>query len=185
MMYEHISILKEDLSKNEIEKEIKKYKKYFQENNISVESFENIGIKKLVYEIKNYKTGNYLFYKIWTEKDKIIELEKFERANENVIKFITVSSKEKPIESLGIIEKINKSDESFLFKGIADYIVAQLENENEDGRNIKFDIKDVKKITENVLNDESFFNILVNTISSSIDERFPKQENEEESEEEI
>ena len=134
MMYEHISILKGDLSK----KEIKKYKKYFQENNISVESFENIGIKKLVYEIKNYKTGNYLFYKIWTKKDKIIELEKFERANEN-----------------------------------------------EDGRNIKFDIKDVKKITENVLNDESFFNILVNTISSSIDERFPKQENEEESEEEI
>ena len=72
-----------------------------------------------------------------------------------------------------------------MFKGIADYVVAHLENLNEDGRNIDFNINDVKEITEDILNDDYFYNSFINTISDTIDEKFPKQENERESEEEI
>lgn len=185
MMYEHISILKGDLNKEEIEKEINNYKKYFQEHNISVEKFENKGLQEMVYETKNYKHGIYLLYEIWTEEDKISDLRKFARENKNVLKFITVSSKAKRMENSDIIEKINRTEESFLFKGIADYVVAQLENLNEDGRNIDFNINDVIEITENILNDDYFYNNFINTISDSIDEKFPKKENQMESEEEM
>lgn len=185
MMYEHIAILKGDLNKEEIEEEIKKYNKYFQEHKISVENFENKGLQDLVYETRNYKEGIYLFYKIWTEEDKIHNLESFARANDNVLKFLSVSLKEKRIEESDIIEKINVSNESFLFKGVADYVVTHLENLNEDGRNIDFNIDDVQEITENVLNDDYFYNNFINTISDYIDEKFPEQEHKKESEEEM
>lgn len=185
MMFEHISILKGNLNKREIEDEIRKYKEYFKNNNISLESFENKGLQEIAYKVGDNDKGIFLFYEIWSEESKISDLEGFAREDKNVLKFMTVSSKSKRVEKSEIIDKISSSNESFLFKGIADYVVAHLENLNEDGRNIDFNINDVKEITEDILNDDYFYNSFINTISDTIDEKFPKQENERESEEEI
>lgn len=91
MTFENISILKGDLSKEQIDEEIKKFKAFFEENNIKTKVFENIGLRNLAYEIKNNTKGNYLRYEFSTDKNKIPDFEKFLRENDNVIKFMTIS----------------------------------------------------------------------------------------------
>lgn len=90
MKYEHISILKGSLTKEEVEQEIRNYKSFFEKHNIKANVEENLGLKKLAYEIKKNKQGYYLRYEIELEDTKIPELEKYARENDNIIKFITV-----------------------------------------------------------------------------------------------
>ena len=42
MTFENVSILKSDLNKEQIDEEIKKFKAFFEENNIKVKVFENM-----------------------------------------------------------------------------------------------------------------------------------------------
>lgn len=90
MKYEHISILKGTLTEDEVKKEVENFKTFFEKYNITIDVEENLGLKKLAYEIRKNKQGHYLRYEIEAENEKIIKLEKFARENENVIKFITV-----------------------------------------------------------------------------------------------
>ena len=62
MKFEHISILKGKLSEEEKNKQIEKFKKYFADNNITMCEFEDLGLKKLAYDIKNNKEGFYIKY---------------------------------------------------------------------------------------------------------------------------
>lgn len=88
--YEHISILPGNLTKEEVKKEIEKYENFMKKNDIKINSFEDLGLRKLAYEIRENKTGNYLLFKITCQPEKIAELEQFTRNNENTIKFIDV-----------------------------------------------------------------------------------------------
>lgn len=87
-IYEHESIIITKPNSN-IESIIGAYKSYFESiaNNVEI---ENMGIKKLAYEIKGLSEGNYVIFRYEAEKDKIGELEKNFRLDDNVIKFITV-----------------------------------------------------------------------------------------------
>lgn len=90
MEYEHISILKGSITDEEVNKELENFNTFFEKNNITIIENENLGLRKLAYEIKKNKQGYYLRYKIKAEDSKISELENYVRRNENVIKFITV-----------------------------------------------------------------------------------------------
>lgn len=87
-IYEHESIIiaKPD---SDIEKIINEYKDYFERigNNVEI---ENIGVKKLAYEIKGLSEGNYVIFRYEAEKDKIGDTEKKFRLDDNIIKFLTV-----------------------------------------------------------------------------------------------
>lgn len=55
---------------------------------------EDLGTKKLAYEVKNNKEGHYIIYRfellIYTESDAIKEIERFCRIRDEVLKFIIV-----------------------------------------------------------------------------------------------
>lgn len=87
-IYGHESII---ITKPEINVEdtIKDYKNYFESfaNNVEV---EDLGIRKLAYDIKGLKEGNYIDFRYETDKDKIADIERKFRLDDNIIKFITV-----------------------------------------------------------------------------------------------
>ena len=58
--------------------------------NGKVESVENIGKKKLAYEIKKNKEATYFVFKFEAEPSFIAELERIYRITDEVIKFIVV-----------------------------------------------------------------------------------------------
>lgn len=94
MKFENISILKGDLTKEEKEMAIKKFEKFFQDENMKINSIEDLGLKKLAYSIGNYNEGNYVLCKFSSESEKIGNLERFLRQNDDVIKFITLKTEQ-------------------------------------------------------------------------------------------
>ena len=58
--------------------------------NGKVESVENMGKKKLAYEIKKFKEGIYLLFNFEAKPDSIKELERVYRITDEIMKFIVV-----------------------------------------------------------------------------------------------
>ena len=58
--------------------------------NGKVESVENMGQKKLAYEIKKFKEATYMEFDFEAEPQTIAELERNYRITDDILKFITV-----------------------------------------------------------------------------------------------
>lgn len=87
--YESIIIVNPKLNEkqqNEIEN---KYKKIINKNG-NVISIENIGKKRLAYEVKKNKEEIYIEINFTSEASFIAELERQYKIDENVIKFIVI-----------------------------------------------------------------------------------------------
>ena len=91
--YENVIIIKTDLSKEETSKVILKI-----ENNIrnfaEITKQDDLGIKKLAYEIRKNNEGHYLVYQFQVEEKMrefaIREIERFYRITDEVIKFLII-----------------------------------------------------------------------------------------------
>ena len=60
-----------------------------------VDSFEDMGNKKLAYEIQKNKTGHYIKIEFYAKDYEIIkELERYFRINDDILKYITIKIKE-------------------------------------------------------------------------------------------
>ena len=60
-----------------------------------VETVENMGKRKLAYDIKKFKEATYVLFNFEAEPELITELERVYRITDDVIKFITVRKEEK------------------------------------------------------------------------------------------
>ena len=58
--------------------------------NGKVESVENMGKKRLAYEIKKFKEGTYMLFNFEAKTDSIDELERVYRITDDIIKFIVI-----------------------------------------------------------------------------------------------
>ena len=91
--YENVIIIKTDLSKEETSKVILKI-----ENNIrnfaEITKTDDLGIKKLAYEIRKNNEGHYLVYQFQVEEKMrefaIREIERFYKITDEVIKFLII-----------------------------------------------------------------------------------------------
>jgi small subunit ribosomal protein S6 len=88
--YENLVVIKATLTNEEIESQVESLKQTIVDNGGEIVVVNNMGIKKLAYEVQKQKRGYYtnIFYKI--APNAIKEIERLERLNEDVIKFITV-----------------------------------------------------------------------------------------------
>lgn len=87
--YESVLILKgtytEDEYKKALNEIIEKIKKL-----IEIEKVDEIGLKKLAYEVQNNKTGYYVVIYYKAINQAVLEMERLYRINEDIIKFLTV-----------------------------------------------------------------------------------------------
>lgn len=87
--YESVIILQGDLTDEKVNEVINKFENYINENG-NLEKTENIGKKKLAYEIKKNKEGHYVIFYFEAEFGFIAELERIYRITDEIIKFIVV-----------------------------------------------------------------------------------------------
>jgi len=92
-LYEHTIILRQDLSEKEVENTKQKYTKLIEKNNGKIVKIENWGIMNLSYIIKKNKKGNYIHFKIKGDSDLIKVLEKNERIDKNLLRYVTIRVK--------------------------------------------------------------------------------------------
>ena len=86
--YETIFIMKNDITTEQQKEVIKKIKGYLNKH-ATIIHVEDLGLKKLAYELRKCKTG-YLESDFKGESSIIAELERRYRINDNILKFITI-----------------------------------------------------------------------------------------------
>ena len=106
-LYEHTIIARQDVSPSQLKQITEKYSKIVQKNQGNVVKFEEWGLMSLSYLIKKNKKGNYLHFKIEANGKIIDELEKTEKIDKNLLRFLTVKVKKFDLET----EYFNKSDD--------------------------------------------------------------------------
>ena len=91
--YEHTLIARQDTSPSQIKSIQEKYTKIIEDNDGDIIKFESWGLMQLSYLIKKNKKGNYLHFKIKGNGKTIKELEKNEKIDKNLLRFMTVKMK--------------------------------------------------------------------------------------------
>lgn len=87
--YETIFLMKDDITEEQRNNVIENIKQYLTEN-ASITDEENIGKRKLAYEVRKYQYAYYYVIQFTGKTDIITELERKYRLNDDILKFITV-----------------------------------------------------------------------------------------------
>ena len=97
--YEHTLIARQDISPSQIKQIEDKYRKIIEGNDGSIKKFESWGLIHLSYLIKKNKKGNYLHFKIEGKGNTIRALEKIEKLDKNLLRYLTVKVKKLDLET--------------------------------------------------------------------------------------
>ena len=92
-LYEHTIIARQDTSPTQIKQLQEKYSKIVEKNEGDIVKLENWGLMNLSYLIKKNKKGNYIHFKLKGSGKTISELEKNEKLDKSLLKYLTVKVK--------------------------------------------------------------------------------------------
>ena len=106
-LYEHTIIARQDISPSQLKQIEEKYSKILEKNNGDLVKLENWGLMNLSYLIKKNKKGNYIHFKIKGNGQLISELEKNEKIDKNLLRYLTVKVKKFDLET----DYFKKNDE--------------------------------------------------------------------------
>ena len=92
-LYEHTIVAKQDVSASQIKQLTEKYTKIVTNNEGEILQTQNWGLLNLSYIIKKNKKGNYIHFKFKGPTKIIIDLEKNESMDKNLLRYLTVKVK--------------------------------------------------------------------------------------------
>ena len=87
--YESIIIVNPNVDEEGLKSLEERFTGLINENG-KVESVENMGKRKLAYDIKKFKEATYMLFNFEAKPELIAELERVYRITDDIIKFITV-----------------------------------------------------------------------------------------------
>ena len=91
--YEHTIIARQDTTQSQLKQIEEKYSNLVTKNEGKIVKTENWGLLNLSYLIKRNKKGNYIHFKIEGKGNTISELEKNEKLDKNLLRYLTVKVK--------------------------------------------------------------------------------------------
>jgi len=106
-LYEHTIVARQDTSPSQLKQLEEKYSKIVENNEGNIVKLENWGLMNLSYLIKKNKKGNYIHFKIEANGKVLSELDKIEKIDKNLLRYLTVKVKKFDLET----EYFKKSDE--------------------------------------------------------------------------
>ena len=98
-LYEHTIIARQDVSPTQLKQIEEKYSKIVEKLEGSIVKLENWGLMNLSYLIKKNKKGNYIHFKLEANGKIISELEKNEKIDKNLLRYLTVKVKKFDLEA--------------------------------------------------------------------------------------
>ena len=87
--YESVILIKSDLTEEQRNETINKICDFINENG-KVQKVDEIGLRKMAYEINNYKESYYVVIYFEMDYSNIAELERLYRITDEVLKYLTV-----------------------------------------------------------------------------------------------
>ena len=98
-LYEHTIIARQDVSPSQLKQITDKYLNIVEKNKGEVIQTQNWGLINLAYIINKNKKGNYIHFKIKGPSSLILDLEKNERMDKNLLRYLTVKVKNFDLET--------------------------------------------------------------------------------------
>ncbi|PYZ96241.1 30S ribosomal protein S6 [Alteribacter lacisalsi] len=92
--YEIMYIVRPNLEEAQTKEIVERYNKVLTDNGAEVEKVEEVGKKRLAYEIDDYKEGYYVILKVKSNPEAISEFDRLVKINENVMRNIAVRDDE-------------------------------------------------------------------------------------------
>ena len=108
--YEHTIIAKQDTSVSQIKQIKDKYSEIILKNKGNIVQTQDWGLMNLSYLIKKNKKGNYIHFKIEGNGSLIKELEKSERLDKNLLRFLTVRVKKFDLKTNYFLKEENLNE---------------------------------------------------------------------------
>ena len=97
--YEHTIIARQDTSASQIKQIKEKYSNLIAKNKGDIIQTQDWGLMNLSYLIKKNKKGNYIHFKITGDGKLVKELEKNEKLDKNLLRFLTIKVKKFDLET--------------------------------------------------------------------------------------
>ena len=110
--YEHTIIARQDTSQSQLKQIEEKYSNLVTKNEGKIVKTENWGLLNLSYLIRRNKKGNYIHFKIEGNGDLILELEKNEKIDKNLLRFVTIRVKKFDLNTEYFNKDKNKQEKS-------------------------------------------------------------------------
>ena len=110
-LYEHTIIARQDTSPSQLKQLQEKYSKIVEKNEGDIVKLENWGLMNLTYLIKKNKKGNYLHFKIKANGKTISELEKNEKIDKNLLRYLTIKVKKFDLDTDYFKKRSENNDE--------------------------------------------------------------------------
>ena len=110
-LYEHTIITRPDISPTQIKQLQDKYVKLVEKFDGNIEKIENWGLLNLSYIIKKNKKGNYIHFKLKGSGKTISELEKNEKLDKSLLRYLTVKVKKFDLKTNYFEKKSNEIKE--------------------------------------------------------------------------
>ena len=98
-LYEHTIIARQDTSPSQLKQITEKYLNIVEKNKGEVVQTQNWGLINLAYIINKNRKGNYIHFKIKGPSSLIVDLEKSERLDKNLLRYLTVKVKNFDLET--------------------------------------------------------------------------------------
>ena len=92
-LYEHTIIAKQSHSADQLKSLKTKYSKIIEKNEGEIIKIDDWGLLNLSHEINKNKKGNYIHFKLKGSSLTVLELEKNEKIDSNLLRFLTVRVK--------------------------------------------------------------------------------------------
>ena len=89
-LYEHTIVARQDTSPSQLKQLQEKYSKIVENNEGDIVKLENWGLLNLSYLIKKNRKGNYIHFKIKANGKILSELEKNEKIDKNLLRYLTI-----------------------------------------------------------------------------------------------
>ena len=109
-LYEHTIIARQDTTQNQINQLKDKYTKIIKKFDGNIVKTEDWGLMQLSYIIKNNKKGNFIHFKLEGQGKMINELERNEKIDKSLLRYLTVKVKKFDLEE-NFFNKTEKQDQ--------------------------------------------------------------------------
>ena len=106
-LYEHTIVARQDISPSQLKQLTDKYTSIVEKNEGNIVKLESWGLMNLSYLIKKNRKGNYIHFKIKANGKILSELEKNEKIDKNLLRYLTVKVKKFDLET----EYFNKNED--------------------------------------------------------------------------
>ena len=107
MSYECTFICSPELDSTKVEEMVAKVSKIIETSGGTIKNLQQLGKKKLAYNIKKFREGNYVYVDFESNGSVVLSLENFFKVNDDVIRFLTVKAepKKKVVKKAKAVEK--------------------------------------------------------------------------------